>query len=50
MVLAGVIPLDRTASWSSTNDEKRSWLGGKPVVVSAGGGCKSERASERGRS
>ena len=36
LVLAGVIPLDRTASWSSsTNDEKRSWLGGKPVVVSA---------------
>ena len=36
LVLAGVIPLDKTASWSSsTNDEKPSWLGGKPVVVSA---------------
>ena len=35
-VFAGVIPLDRTASFSSpTKDEKRSWFGGKSMVVSA---------------
>ena len=34
-----VIPLDRTASCSSsTKDEKHSWLGGKPMVVSAASG------------
>ena len=27
--------LDRTASWSSSTNEKRSWLSGKLVVVSA---------------
>ena len=44
-VFAGVIPLDRTASFSSsTKDEKRSWLGGKPLVVSAASASVSKGA------
>ena len=35
-VFTGVIPLERTASFLlSTKDEKRSWIGGKLMVVSA---------------